>query len=136
MTHLWEVDHPYYCEESNYFAAGDRQPISEYPSWAAFGDEDTNSDMDLNLLFRWDWKPTEYVDNEDLPAFHAKYDDNYRAYNLYLFWMGQRKGLYRCSIVQVCRADERAVIEFLQPRLNRLISLWVPLTPSFPEGDA
>jgi len=41
--------------------------------------------------------------------------------------MGQRKGLYRWSIIEVCRADEPAVIAFLQPRLEHLASLWLPL---------
>lgn len=39
----------------------------------------------------------------------------------------QRKGYHSTSIVEVCRADESAVIEFLQPRLEYLLQLWLPL---------
>jgi hypothetical protein len=115
--HLWEVDHPYYCNEGNHFA---RESVeSTYRSWAAFLSEEGDCDMDYNLLFRWDW-----TEDDDRP--HTG-DDYYRNGQLKLFWMGQRKGLYRYSIVEVCRADEPAVIEWLRPRLAHLLSLWEPL---------
>ena len=121
--HLWEVDHTYYCNEGNYF---DNNCGSEFKSFAEFMDEFGGSNMDYNLLFRWDWTETRYdEEGEELPAFNG--DVNYRNGHLKLFWMGQRKGLYQYSIVDVCRADEPAVIEFLKPRLAHLLSLWEPL---------
>lgn len=54
-SHLWEIHHPYYCAEGNYY-----KPLSEchdeYDSWAQFYDERGTMDDDLNLVFRWDWK--------------------------------------------------------------------------------
>lgn len=44
--------------------------------------------------------------------------------------MGQRKGKFWCTEVSVCRADEPEVIKFLQPRLDNLLKLWEPLTPT------
>lgn len=112
--HLWEIRHPYYCNEGNYFASGGQQPNMHYESWGEFLDEEGDSDMDYNLLFRWDWRPPdpkgEQWDNED--------------HQLLLFWMGQRKGLYRWTTIDVKPEDEEAVREFLNDRWDYLKSLW------------
>jgi hypothetical protein len=54
--HLWEVDHPYYCTEGNYYSNGCH---STYDSWADFVEEANGWDLDMNLLFRWDWRKPE-----------------------------------------------------------------------------
>ena len=128
---LWEVDHPYYCNDSNYYARGDQQPMATYGSWAEFAVEQGDDDMDLNLVFRWDWKPKQYLDDdspEGVAAYHGSFDDNYRGYTLWLFFMGQRKGLYRWAEVDVCRADEPAIREWLTTRWEHLRTLWEPLS--------
>ena len=119
--HLWEVNHPYYCNEGNYFATRDVETY--YRSFADFLEEWGDADLDYNLLFRWDWVETDPETEES--NFNG--DINYRNGKLKLFWMGQRKGLYQYSIVEVCRADEADVIEFLKPRHEYLKSLWEPL---------
>lgn len=119
--HLWEVDHPYYCSESNYYAQ--ESVCDEHKSWASFEAANKDADMDLNLVFRWDWREGE---DWDLGAFTG--DVNYRNGRLLIFWMGQRKGLYRYSMVEVCRADEPAVIAFLRPRWEHMRRLWDPLS--------
>ena len=124
QKHLWDVDHPYYCNEGNYYARESCE--SYYRSFVDFMAEEGDSDMDMNLLFRWDWSEESHGDDgEEHPDFNG--DVNYRNGRLKLFWMGQRKGLYRWSIVEVCRADEDAVKAFLLPRLAHLKSLWEPL---------
>lgn len=123
-THLWEVEHEYYCNEGNYYASGRDQPTSRYRTFSAFLEAEGNSDFDMNLLFRWDWRESE--DWGHGSEFNG--DENYRNGVLLLFWMGQRKGLYRWTEIEVCRADEPAVIEFLQPRLDYLAGLWQPLS--------
>lgn len=124
--HLWEANHSYYCTESNYYAPESDQPEAYYKSLADFLIEEGDSDLDLNLLFRWDWtEGGEDNDGNELPKFNG--DFNYRNGRLTLFWMGQRKGLYRWSIVEVCRADEPEVINFLRKRMQHLFSLWAPL---------
>lgn len=117
MKHLWEVSHPYYCNEGNYFASGNDQPHCKYESWASFFEEEGNSDPDMNLLFRWDWRE---ADPEE------KNWGN-KAETLLLFWMGQRKGLYRWTEVVVSKDDEPAVRAWLTGRLKYLQSLWEPL---------
>lgn len=120
---LWEIQHRYHCQETNYFA-GRRDTVTEYCSWQQFIAEMGDADEDYNLLFRWDWRGS-CPDNWDYdPTAH---DENCRDGRLYLFWMGQRKGKYYASIVNVCRADEPQVVAFLRPRFEHLKGLWEPL---------
>jgi hypothetical protein len=119
--HLWEADHPYYCNEGNYYA--NESVCDEHKNWASFADCYIGSDMDMNLVFRWDWR-----EGEGWGAAEFNNDVNYRNGHLLIFWMGQRKGLYRYSKIEVCRADENAVIEFLRPRWEHLKTLWEPLS--------
>jgi hypothetical protein len=123
MVHLWEVDHAYCCNLGNYFATSRDLPITRFKSFADFLSEWGDADFDYNLLFRWDWHEGE---DHDLPPYNG--DDNYRNGLLLIFWMGQRKGLYQWSEIEVCRADEPEVIKFLQPRFEHLMKLWEPLT--------
>jgi hypothetical protein len=121
--HLWEVNHSYYCNEGNYFS---NECGKHYKSWADFLDEMGSADKDLNLLFRWDWTETTYDDEgEEKPAFNG--DVNYRNGRLSMFYMQQRKGKFTYCTVEVCRADEPAVIAYLKPHLDHLTSLWAPL---------
>ena len=123
IKRLWEVKHPYYCNLGNYFATGGDDTHTRYRTWGEFYASEGDCDPDMNLLFRWDWQEGE---DHDLAPFNG--DENYRNGLLLLFWMGQRKGLYRWSEVEVCRADEPAVREFLQSRFNYLKTLWEPLS--------
>jgi len=120
--HLWEVDHPYYCNEGNYFAR--ESCCSKYRSWTDFVEEEGDSDLDMNLVFRGDWKEAEDDYGNKIP-FNGNV--NYRNGRLLIFWMGQRKGLYRYSTIEVCRADEPAIRAWLQLRYDHLKTLWEPL---------
>ncbi len=119
--HLWEADHAYYCSESNYYAPGGDQPSAHYRAWDEFFTSEGDCDPDYNLLFRWDWYEGGFGGSE----FTG--DVNYRNGQLSLFWMGQRKGLYRWNTVEVCRADEPAIRAFLEGRFRYLKELWEPL---------
>lgn len=121
MPHLWEVDHPYYCNQGNYYA---RESVGDHhKAWSSFIAEYADADFDLNLVFRFDW-----LEGEDNGAGEFTGDVNYRNGQLCIYWMGQRKGLYRYSTIEVCRADEPAVIEFLRPRWDHMRKLWEPLS--------
>lgn len=122
--HLWEAKHPYYCNQGNHF---DNDCGSEFKSFAEFLAEYEEADMDYNLVFRWDWH-----EGEDYGAGEFNGDVNYRNGHLLIFWMGQRKGLYLYTKVDVCRADEPAVRAFLEPRFAHLLKLWTPLDPPLP----
>jgi len=118
MPHLWEAEHDYYCSDHNSFS---NDTTDRWDSWAHFLEEYGEADPDYNLLFRWDWLIEERRDEAGvtLPGVDHK---------LYIFWMGQRHGLFHCSIVSVTESDEPAVIEYLRPRWDYLRALWVPLS--------
>lgn len=118
-THLWEVNHSYYCNESNYFQNG---CCEKYKSFDDFMEVYTDVDLDYNLLFRWDWR-------KRLEQCEEHNEDDYEEVDgdvLYLFWMQQRKGKYTSCMIQVTEADEPAVREFLQRAFNHMMALWLP----------
>lgn len=111
--HLWEADHPYYCTLSD-FLSGETQ--HNYESWGDFLTVMSDSDMDYNLVFRWDWYSASNPEHE------------IEADVLQIFIMQQRKGKFVSAQIQVDPTDEPAVIEWLRPRLNHLMELWQPLS--------
>lgn len=120
MKHLWEINHPYYCNLGNYYS---NEPGDEFKTWQGFYENYKDADFDMNLIFRWDWEALE-SDDKGEPIW--KDDIYYRDGRLEIFWMGQRKGLYRFSVIQVCKADEPEIIAFLKPRYLHLLKLWEP----------
>jgi hypothetical protein len=112
QQHLWEIDHPYYCQEGNWYA---RDHHTHYTGWADFtGTTLYNYDRDQNLLFRWDWRK---------PGFH----DWDGAETLLMFFMLQRKAI-ACSVeLPVTEADEPAVQKFLEECAQTIRDLWAPL---------
>lgn len=125
---LWESDHPYYCSESNYYVNGLADPPwdhVEVESWEAFDWKD--SDPDMNLLFRWDWKvpdPDDYGEDDDVPGEQ-----------LLLFWMLQRKGRFMAMSMPVSRDEEPEIRAWLEERAKTLIALWQPISLAAPLGD-
>lgn len=111
LKHLWEIKHPYYCEESNYFRSNNLKQI--YKSFKEFIERMNDADLDMNLLFRWDWHEENSCE-----------DSNYRNGELSLFFMAQRKGHHFCRVVSVCRNDESDVVEYLKVRKLHLNKLW------------
>ncbi len=122
--HLWEADHSYYCSEANYYS---REPHTQHATWHSFASLFAASDLDMNMVFRFDW-----YEGEDWGATPFNGDVNYRNGRLMMFFMMQRKGIYACHEISVCRADEPAVIEFLRPRWDYMRELWQPLSEPGP----
>lgn len=123
--HLWDIKHPYYMNEGNYFKVGEHH---HHPTWASFISEFGDSDMDYNWFVRWDWR-----EGGDWGAGEYNGDDYYRHASFMLQMIGQRKS-YLCSFeVSVCRADEPAIIEFLKPRWEYMKTMWEPFSTE--QGD-
>ena len=118
--HLWEADHPYYCSEGNYYS---NEPYAKHSTWPAFLENFKDSDIDMNLIFRFDWR-----EGEDWGLGKFNGDPYYRNGNLQIFFVFQRKGIFACHEISVCRADEPSVIEFLKPRWQHMRELWAPLS--------
>ena len=107
MAHLWEIDHPYYCAEGNYFKIGQH---TRWDSWQEFVDETVyvTGDRDLNLLFRWDWQR------------------NGNSHTLLLFFVIQRKGFNCSQEITVTEGDEPAIRTFLGECAVTMRDTWEP----------
>ncbi|QAZ46798.1 hypothetical protein [Mesorhizobium sp. Pch-S] len=124
MAHLWEVDHPYYMTEGNYFS---NDCHTKYATWDGFLAEFGDSDIDYNWFVRWDW-----LEGEDWNAGTYRGDDYYRHARFMFQLIGQRKAKLLSFEVAVCRADEPAILEFLKPRWDYMKLMWEPIS----EGSA
>lgn len=112
VAHLWEVDHPYYCNEGNFFRRG---LAHRYDSWRELHAEWGGNDPDLNLVFRWDWKRYEA---DELGA---------ESEELTIFWMLQRKGMNVSTSCPVTAEDEPSVRAWLEERAKTLRAIWAPI---------
>jgi hypothetical protein len=140
--HLWEIDHPYYATEGNFYANGMH---GTYTSWAEFAQpskgvsfnvlfmqpEDARGpnllydfDDDLNYLWRWDWQRSDPADYEyelaEDPTFEPPGD------RLLLFFMQQRKARCNSAEIKVTEADEPAVREWLTAKARHVALTWEP----------
>lgn len=122
--HLWEIGHPYYCTEGNYYVGGGRwnEVHTSYDSWADFHADWGDTDPDMNLVFRWDWKrwdASNYEESEE-PAPDV----------LQVFWVLQRKAILRSTECVVTEADEPAVRAWLAERARTITAIWEPIMPA------
>ena len=121
--HLWEANHPYYCNDGNYFS---NDTVFYYNSWSEYLDEFGDADRDMNLVFRWDWKipdPNDY----DLAGEFGEPEELPVEETLHLYHMGQRKGAFYVHIVDVERSDEESIREYLTDYAEHLKKIWEPL---------
>lgn len=103
------ADHPYYCSDSNYYS---REAYSEYDSIDEFLDDWKDTDMEYNMVFRFDLKMR---------------DDG--TYSFECFFMLQRKGIFRPTITNnVTKADTEKIVSFLLPRFEYIQKMWEPFT--------
>lgn len=125
MSKLWEVKHPYYINEGNYFKAGCHE---KWATWQLFEAEWSDANLDYNWFVAWDW-----LEGEDNGAGEYTGDDYYRNGRLVLQCIGRRKSYLGSHEVSVCRADEPKVREFLQTRWIYMRDMWSPFSGD--EGD-
>lgn len=121
---LWETDHPYYCNEGNYYARPSDGLHTTYDSWADFYEDWGTNDPDLNLVFRWDWQradPDDYEPDDD--GITRVPEDR-----LLVFWVLQRKAILRSTECVVTEADEPAVRAWLEDRAKTIAAIWEPLS--------
>ncbi|MEE8113081.1 MAG: hypothetical protein V3T23_01880 [Nitrososphaerales archaeon] len=106
MKHLWEVDHPYYCETNNWYS---NEAHLRYDCWTDFIEDWGELDLDMNHVFRWDWDKERHC--------------------LQIFMMLQRKGWFRpIEIFGMIPEDEDSVKEWLSKHWQTILKLWEPLT--------
>ena len=114
MKKLYEIDHPYYCEESGYYY---RTPETgwgaemQYNSIVDYYKEWKDCDLDLNMIFRWDWRhytPEEYEQEHyenisECDKSNLNSSGNYSVVTI--FYMLQRKGCKK--IIKIYGAEEK-----------------------------
>lgn len=143
--HLWEIDHPYYCTEGNFYKNGCH---TNFDSWAEFatpasftaagptGNVLYDWDDDLNFLFRWDWnkadKDNYFLQPGDPDDETADYEEAKKTDTLLLFFMAQRKGRNMSAQVTVTEADEPAVRAWLEGKAEYMRKIWAPLLNAEP----
>ena len=122
---LWEIKHPYYCEDGNYYADGYTQTIFRYDSWSDYMEEFADADKDYNLVFRWDWKVADPDDYDTEGEFGDPEEVPTEEY-LHLYHMAQRKGAFWTHIVKVTHEDEPSVREYLAGYAEHMRKIWEP----------
>lgn len=112
---LKATKHNYYSSESNYYVGGrENYGRNDYDSWEMFKEDwlfsDGTIDDDLNHLFRFD-----ILESEENPG----------NFTLWLFFILQRKGIYRpVHINTITEADLPEIEEFLSKRWEYMKSQW------------
>lgn len=103
MSTIRNAHHPYYATLGCYFSNECHHTAA---SWDEFMGNMGESDMDMNLLYRWDWQDQE----------------------LDLFFILQRKAIPLSYTVMVDSTDEPAIREWLDARWRHLRKVWTPLS--------
>lgn len=117
ILELKEYDHPYYCSESNYYS---NECYAHYECWADYlEDYDEATDVDMNLIFRWDIKPHYDYDEESHEIETGKFE-------LYIFRIKQRKGIFECQEIIITSEDIPAIEAYLKPYYETIKQLWRP----------
>ena len=110
------VEHPYYCSESNYYR---NEASTRWETMTELLDDMGESDVDMNLVFRWDIKPKRDYETDELTG----------GYYAEIFIIHQRKGIFHpCHIKSVTEADIPKLKEYLLKSWGTLNELWEPLS--------
>ncbi|PWN62392.1 hypothetical protein C1631_022775 [Chryseobacterium phosphatilyticum] len=108
------IEHDYYCADQNFY---NKEAGAEWESFDEFLEVYNDLSPDLNFVFRWDLR-------ED--------DKNTGKYILEIFMVFQRKGFFSPHIINnVTETDFEKIKEFLQPRFEKLVKMWLPFKPTY-----
>lgn len=116
---LWEYEHPFYCEEGNYYVGRDAGLHTEYDSWAQFKEDSEilhSGDRDLNLLVRWDWYAPDDLINPGYPH-----------HRLHLHFLLQGKAILRSDFITVTTDEEPEIRAWLTSCAAHIAAIWQPL---------
>ena len=115
---LWEFSPPYYVPDH---AWNSGEGPTEWRSWGKFVLEYGDAIPELHAIC-WQWCEGE---DHDLPKYGG--DPYYRGARLEIGMWKAGKGLYACHHIDVCRADEPAVREYLGRCWTYTRELWGPV---------
>lgn len=116
MLEFKATKHSYYCSDSNYYVNGFQNfGRYEYADWHDFkvdwiGNDAMELDDDYNHLFRFD-----IIESEDKPG----------EFELHLFFILQRKGIFRPVVIhRITKEDMPEIEAFLSQRWQYMKSQW------------
>lgn len=115
MKNLWEVDHPYYCNEGSYY---DNSEHYDFKSWDDFISEWGQCDLDMNRIHRFD----AHIQSED----YEEIPDGFFFVTFYR--IHQRKARTSSQTVCVPIEDQQKVIDYLKPYFELEQKIWAPFT--------
>ena len=105
------VEHPYYCSDNNYFS---NEPAKDYVTMTDFFQDFENVDVDMNLMFRWD--------------FH-NYEENNGVISASIYLMLQRKGIFMpISIKSVSEKEAIRFKKYAKRHWKNLQKMWRPIS--------
>ena len=115
---LWEIEHPYYMCEGNYYKNGHHH---EFESWESFIQEMGDADLDYNRIHRWDFST----------------DDELGRNSVKFYYVMQRKAVLASYMVWIDLNDEteRKIREFLKPHAEYNAKLWEGILDNKPQGS-
>lgn len=109
MIELKDYEHDYYCSDSNYYS---NSAGSKFDTWKEFYDEFYNSDIDMNLIFRFDIR---------------KSDSG--LYYMEVFMIHQRKGIFAPILIRhIVESDMESIERLLSDHWEKLKSIWNPIS--------
>ncbi|MEV8492326.1 hypothetical protein AB0471_25725 [Streptomyces sp. NPDC052002] len=120
IPHLWEIDHPYYAHEGNFYKTGLH---NLFVSWDEFTETTFfDGDRDMNLVYRWDWQKPGFFDWDG-------------EEQLKLFFILQRKAICCSAEMPISEADEPRVRWFLDECAKTMTATWEPIRLSAEAGE-
>lgn len=120
---LQATNHSYYCSENNFYVGnskGENFGRSEYETWEEFrdewlGEDGVSIDVDYNLCFKFDIIQKRDPDTDDLID----------GFELWLFFILQRKGIYRpVWIKNISEKDMPYIENFLKIQFEYMKNQW------------
>jgi hypothetical protein len=110
---IFDYKHDYYCSNSNFYS---NDPNYNWENWEHFYSEFHDSNIDMNLVFRFDL----FLKNED---------DDEEGYCLYIYMMHQRKGIFAPHIIESIKEENyQEIMEFLGKHFEKIKQIWEPFS--------
>jgi len=113
LEELAAMDHPYYCSESNFYK--NFKTDNRFSTMSKFLYSFEESDIDMNLCFRWD---VNLKDDNDISS----------GYCAEVFLMQQRKGIfYPCIIKHFKENEVHRFLRYLEKHRKVMNKFWCEL---------
>lgn len=107
---ITETEHPYYCADSNFYS---NNASERFKTVADFLNEFEDSDIDLNLCFRFDIK------SRDDKTLYAEF-----------FLILQRKGIFKPIFCESYNpeTESKRLEAYLKKHFAKLVDIWSPIS--------